>query len=699
MNYPIPTDVLRYAREHAGVRQGALASRLSTNPTFVSRLEKESSADPEFAHRYLIAIDTDLAHEIISYYERPWVNLDPPSFLHPDKEQLWRVEQSLQALTAFEASPQHSTILKPWIASIRDDLSSVLRYLERLDHTIAWIGDIGVGKTTALAFATKLVITAGKGTLKPVFPVGSGRVTVAEMKVKASPAYGVAVEAMDGDGIRALVTDLVAGYANGGRGGGVPAEMARVLRNMSGFRTKRQAISDDEFVNHDPIVEDLTAGEPIDALVDRMIAAMNLPGRRETSVAHPGDAEDGMEWLARVIAGINNGTDERFSVPRRVTVLLPSSVLRSAGDLAVVDTKGIEGVTQRPDLRDYQDDPRALMVICTKFPDAPGATAERLLRDQAEQGSNAVERHRVALLVLPRGDEPLQVLDQGEPPQSHAEGRAIRRDEIAGAFAATALPQLPTMFFDAHQDTSESIWSALKERVGEMRAFHVSKLDRTTRAVAELIGNVDLVKTRNARMEIERRVDGLTTRIKVITGIRRHAHLNLVEQLDHGHQSSVAAAVTRRGDWPNFPIQHLLGVGVRQDANLRSADNFSRITHELEAMRDEYAEIAGVADSLTALGERVDEWRQEFLAAALEIGRDAFRTMLESETELWRESRDRYGQYIPGYKKDLAEIWKKHFEGSAPDEARAAVEIRLADAWTRMVVEPIISATRAEGEE
>lgn len=698
MRFSIPTDVLRHAREEAGVRQGALAARLGTNPTFVSRLEKESAADPEFARRYLVAVDSELAREIIAYYERDWISIDPPSFLHPDREHLWRIEESLRALADFEASPQHSSILKPWIASIRDDLGSVMRYLERLDHTIAWVGDIGVGKTTALAFATKLVIPANRAAPKPVLPVGSGRVTVAETKIKASPAYGVAVEAMDTHSIRALVTDLVTGFVGGGRGGGVPAEMARVLRNMSGFRIKRQAGTGDDFTNIDPIVDAFNGGESVDALVDRMVGAMNLLDRRETSVAHPGDAEDGMGWLARVIAGINNGTDDRFSVPRRITVLLPSAVLKSAGELAVVDTKGIEGITQRRDLRDYQDDPRALMVICSKFPDAPGATTERLLRDQAEQGSNAVERHRVALLVLPRGDEPLQVLDQGEPPQTRAEGRAIRRDEIAGALAAAALPQLPTMFFDAHQDTSESIWAAFKERIGAMRAFHVAKLDRTVRAVAELIGNVDVVKTRNARVEIEKRVDTLASRIKTIPGVRRHAHLNLVEQLDHGHQSSVAAAVSRRGDWPNFPIQHLLGNGVRQDANLRSADNFSRITHELESLSDELGEIAGVADALTALEERVYEWRQEFLAAALEIGRDAFRAMLEGETELWRESRERYGQHIPGYKKDLGGIWKRHFEGSAPDDARAAIEERLADAWTRMVVDPIVAATRAESD-
>lgn len=698
MRFAVPTEVLRHVREAAGVRQSALAKSLNTNATFVSRLEREAVADPEFAHRYLSEIGTDLAHEVIAYYDRDWSKVDPPSFLHPDREQIWNIELALNELEAFEAGPQNSPILRPWIASLRDDLSPVLRYLERLDHTIAWVGDIGVGKTTALAYATRLVQPDGRE-LKPIFPVGSGRITVAETKIKAANVFGVAVEALEAEEIRSLLADLVNSYANGGRGGGVSAEMTRVLRNMSGFRPRRQPKGPDDFETVDPIVEALQAGEHPDMLADRMLAAMNLPARRETSVAHTSEAE-GMSWLAKTVAAINNGTDERFSVPRRITVLVPSAALRAGGEVTVVDTKGIEGTTQRRDLRDYQDDARTLMVLCTKFPDAPGATPERLLRDQMEQGASTAERRRVCLLVLPRGDEPLHVMESSEPPSSHAEGRAIRRDQISATLAGQGLPDIPILFFDAHRETADAIWEQLRQRIRDMRNFHVARLERTTHAIAELIGNVDIVKARNARTEIERRIHALTDRrVPAIATSRRPAHLNLVEQLDIGHQSSVAAAVARRGAWSNFPIQHILGVGVRQDANLRTADNVGRIKHEIESLQDEFGEIPAVGEILASLMERVEEWRQDFLNAALEIGRDAYANVLEGETELWTRSRARYGTHEPGYKKDLARMWSAYFESSAPEEARQSVEDRLADAWTKMIIEPLIEATRAVDDE
>jgi hypothetical protein len=41
-------------------------------------------------------------------------------------------------------------------------------------------------------------------------------------------------------------------------------------------------------------------------------------------------------------------------------------------------------------------------------------------------------------------------------------------------------------------------------------------------------------------------------------------------------------------------------------------------------------------------------------------------------------------------------MWTAYFETSAPVETRQSVEDRLADAWTKMIVEPFIDATRAD---
>ena len=692
MKFSVPSDVLRRAREMADVKQSVLAKTLDTNASFVSRLEKGGPVDPAFADRYLRAVGGAVADEILEYYDRGWSHFDPPSYLHPDREHLWHVELTLQKLAAFEQSPQNHPILADTLSTMRDDLSSVLRYLERLDHVIAWVGDIGVGKTTALAHAARLLAPDGKGAMRSVFPVGSGRITVCETVIKTAPAFGVAVEALDEDSIRGLINDLI--QSVGKSKVTVPAEIARVLRNMSGFKSTRIEVGDD-FETKDPIAEALAAGEEPAILADKMIAAMNLPSRRETSLALSEEAEDGMQWLARTISRINSGLDARFSLPRRVTVLVPSSSLREAGDLSLVDTKGIETITQRPDLRGYIDEPRTLVVLCSKFPDAPNATVQRILRENEEAGSDSAERNRIAMLVLPRGDEPLHVLDQGEPPASAAAGRAVRRDEIHQALSGAGLPAIKTYFYDAHGDKPESVWSSLRGQICLMRQVHIDRLERTAQAVSELIADVDIVKTRGARKGLEESFDRLIDRVADLPPVRRPAHQNLVDQFDDVHQSSVAASMARRGNWQNFSVFHILGVGVRQDANLRSADHLARIEHALEDAEQQYGELADVRAMIGSLRDRLAIWRQEFLQQAQSIGGDAFRGVLGEETQLWSDSVARYGTYVPGYKRSLAEMWLNFFEGSKPDDARAAIEARMKDAWQSTIVEPLRAATRA----
>lgn len=692
MQFSIPGDVLRHARDQAGIKQGVLAKTLDTNSTLVSRLEKGGPVEPAFAERYLQALGSELSEAILEYYGRSWINLDPPSFLHPDREHLWRIEKAVQDLAQFEQSPQNHPILAPTITALRDDLSAVLRYLERLDHVIAWVGDIGVGKTTALAHAARLLTPDGKGQLRSVFPVGSGRVTVCETVIKTAPAFGVAVDPLGEDAIRALVRDLVTGIAGGQSA--VPAEISRVLRNMSGYLAPKVAVGDD-FETRDTIATALAAGEDQATLVDKIIAAMDLPSRRETSLAVSEDTDDGMQWLAKTIGRINSGLDPRFSVPRRITVLVPSDSLKAAGDLSIVDTKGVETITQRPDLRGYIDDPRTLVVLCSKFPDAPNATVQRVLRENEEAGSDSAKLQRVALLVLPRNDEPLQVLNESDAPMSRALGCAMRRDEIGHALSGAGLPRIAVSFYDAHLDKPDTVWNSLRDQIGRMRAVYVDRLDRTVRDVAELIADVQVVKTRGARRSLEEAFDRLVDRIGSLPGVRRQAHQNLVDQLAASHQSSVAASMVRHGDWPNFSMLHILGVGVRQDANLRSTEHFSRIEHVLEDTELAYADLAAVRAVIGSLRDRVARWRQDFLLQALSIGSDAFKDLLLSQPNLWKDSTDRYGTGVPGYKKDLAGLWQAFFETEVPDEARAAVEARLSEAWSSVIIEPLVAATRA----
>ncbi|TAY10404.1 helix-turn-helix domain-containing protein [Rhizobium leguminosarum] len=699
MPQPIPSEVLKYVRETEKLSQASLASRMQTVASVLSKLEKADDAEPEIAERYLSAIGTPLANEVLEFYNRDWKHSAPPSYLHPNREELWAIDHSLSQLSEFERSPRNDPILRAPIDLLRAELSVAANYLQRRDHTVAWIGDIGVGKTTALAHAAGLLVGDGRSQRKPAFPVGSGRTTVCETAIRVAPTFGIAVDALDDDEVVRLTRDLVTSVAPDASGVGIPSEVARVLRNMSGMKTSTVEIGEDEFQSIDPIADLLEGGLSIDQAVDWLVSAMRLPERRERQLVLPEGSEDGLSWVSKTVSHINNGMDERFGVPRRINVLMPSSNLSADGQiLSVIDTRGVEQVTQREDLTALRDDPRTLAVLCTKFPDAPNASVQRHLQDTQEAGSDAAARKRQCILVLPRGDEALQVPGFDEPISSRAQGYSIRRKDVAQALVKATLPATPTYFFDAHNDDADRVWTSLRGQIAEMRAVYADRVSAASAGVQNLIQNVDVVKTAEARRGIQHSVDRLLEDVAPMPTTVRPPHQNLIDQLATAHHSSIAASIVRGGDWSNFPVTHILGSGVRIDANLRIADHISRINHRLDDFENEYGELEDVVQSLKAVRTLVAEGRQEFLASCLTIGRDAYGNLLSAERDVWKQAIARYGEGS-GYKRDLAGIWREFFESPIPASTVKSINSRLRKSWETHVLVPLKRATRADAAE
>lgn len=697
MAYPIPAEVLKHVREAQGLSQAALAKRMETVPSVLSKLERADEVDPEMADRYLGAVGSQQADEVRDYYARSWLQSRPPSFLHPDAEVLWVIDQALKDLGAFEAE-NDDPILRGPIGLLRSELQTTESYLRRRDHVVAWLGDIGVGKTTALTYAVGLLVGDGRSGRKPAFPVGPGRTTVCETAIRVAPTFGILVDARDEEEVMRLTRDFVSSLADDAAGVGVSAEIARVLRNMSGMKPVNVLV-DDEPVSADPIADLLASGLSVEEVTDRVVGAMRLADRKERQIILPEGSEDGLTWVSRLVTDINSGLDRRFGVPSRITVLMPSKTLSADGQiLQVVDTRGIESVTQREDLAEHSEDARTLVVLCTKFADAPNATVQRHLQEAIDAGIDAVALRRQCILVLPRGDEALEMPGFDDGPISRQQGYAIRRKEIEQALASANLPKTPIYFFDARNDDPEKIWKSLREQVGAMRAMFAGRANAAAAGVANLRENIEDVRAAEARQEVEREVDRVLDDVVPLPPSMRPAHQNLIDQMALGHHSSIAASVIRRGDWDSFQFAHILGQGVRIDANQRTTRLALKIEHKLEDLQSKYSDLPTVVQSLQALIAQLAERRQEFLGIARTIGRDAYGSMLANAVDPWKDSARRYGLGA-GYKRDVADIWRGWFESdqAASDTAQAVTE-RLQEAWTAWVVEALRRALRNEGE-
>ena len=691
MDSQVPTALLRLARDDCGRRQTDLAAALGVSASVLSRLETSEFADSKMATRYLEALGSPLAQQIVKFYEQRWRHLDRPDFRHPERDTIWAAEQALQTLDAFEKADDFDPILQNPLTNLRKRMMADIDYIRHTEHGIAFIGEIGVGKTTALSFVTDLLVADGD-TKTSVFPTGSGRMTVCEVAIKIAPAYGIAVDSMDEEKVRLLVADLVNGVATGK--GGLPSELERVIRNMADVRriTVRSRKAGEKPTTVDHLKELIDRTGDIDAVIAEVVAKMKLETRTGTQMILSKDTEDSMEWLSNNISRINYGQHANFSVPQRITVLLPLEALRETPyAISVIDTKGVEGTTQRADLMAQIEDDRTVTVLCCSFADAPGNVPLSIMRDAIDGGSDAIEGQRICLLALPRAEEALKIVDDtGNRPATSEEGYAIREGQIEQQLANEGLPNVPVNFFHVENDAPEDVWAWLIDRIGAIREAKVARIRRHVAAAEDLVINADVAKTREARATIAATIGKAVERLREMNPMIRPAASNLVAEVKKTHQSSVAASVNRMGDWPQFPAAHILGQGVRRDVNLRTSDTFVRIDEAIEGLNDDFGHLADIAQFLENLRDNIQEWRKELLSRVALAGRMLYAPHLSGQaTALWNACYARYGAG-GGYRIDVSDQFQNHFDTDVDALATAAkVESQVKALWIQIVIDPL----------
>ena len=363
--------------------------------------------------------------------------------------------------------------------------------------------------------------------------------------------------------------------------------------------------------------------------------------------------------------------------------------------MSVIDTKGVEGTTQRADLMAQIEDERTVIVLCCSFPDAPGNVPLSIMRDAIDSGSDAIAGDRVCLLALPRVDEALKIVDDtGSRPSTFEEGYAIREGQIEQQLANEGLPNVSANFFHIETDAPENIWSWLIHRIGALRGAKVARIQRHVAGAEDLVTNADVAKTREARGTISATIGKAVERFRELNPTIRPASSNLVTEVKKTHQSSVAASVNRKGDWPQFPAAHILGQGVRRDVNLRTSDTFVRIDEAIEGLKDDFGHLADVAQFLENLRDNIQEWRKELLSRVALAGRMLYAPHLTGQaTALWNACYARYGAGS-GYRVDVSEQFQDHFETDADALATAVkVESQVRALWAQIVIDPLKEAS------
>ncbi|MBN9335956.1 hypothetical protein [Devosia sp.] len=369
----------------------------------------------------------------------------------------------------------------------------------------------------------------------------------------------------------------------------------------------------------DPVKELLEgAAGGREEVVHAIVARMRLEERTETQMFMAENDAAGVQWLSSVVSDINFGRQPRMSLPDRVNVFLPSSFMRkSPYDLTIIDTKGIHGATDRTDLQKLTADPRAISILCCSFNDAPGQETLSILKGLKDIGSDAMDRQRVALLVLPRADEAIKVIDDsGEPVETVEEGYAYRESQIQSSLKAAELPSVPVIFYNVVEEGAGIVWQQISQQVDQIRLRQLERLERFTDLAGELRTNADAHRIQQARVTLAKEALAIARDYDDIPGSISVAQKRLLQELRASHPSSIAAAAMRNGSWYNLDVHHIVGTGVRADANLRTGEFVSRILGRLDGLENQFASTPEAVALVETLAEDISDWHQEFLVRA-----------------------------------------------------------------------------------
>ncbi len=689
---------LKRIRIESGLSQAELASQMGVSPSRLSRLESgEIEMTVDEAKEILSLIDSPPAHEYLDYLNVEWRELALVPFDHPDWQLLRKTEQLLSELRATKSDPALRAVFLRRLDLYEADLRHLADYILDPRHTVAVIGSIGIGKTTAICHLANLVIDEeASPEKKPVLEVGGGATTVCEVVIKPSPNFGLRIEPRDDDDIRKEVQDfaefLLASIGVNESDAelgptedlSISREIERAIRNMSELNKTRRKSTDGKRIVEDPALELARTLRNSRELAIEILTRMHMPRRDRRDIWCPEEnASQPLKWLQTTFAAINNGRNPEFGLPKRIEIALPYHVMRqvfaneggggSTLDLCIVDTKGIDQTAERADLERHFYDDRTVTVLCSGFNDAPEASAQSLLKRAMDAKAPDVEKKSL-ILVLPRAKEALAVKDEGgNLAESSEDGYELKREQVDLRLNGLGLPGLPCVFFNSHEEDPAGVRNAIRERIADLRNLHLERLTFVLARVRNLIENKADAERAEVMALAVNQIRTWISQHQDLPGVRSQVEDYLITAIGRSHPGTLRATLRRRGEWHNLEYSHHLSYGARAVmakkidsglaafrvllGNLKQTDDFTLACDFLEQIEVFFE--AGVQEVLSELQVAGPAAFEERLANAQDVlwgpclkewgsGR-GFRDRVKDRNSEWFEKMEDVSTFLQGF--------------------------------------------------
>lgn len=657
-------------RESAGLKQGELAKALGWSPATLSRIESGerpiSAAELEALLAKLKSPESEAFRRALS---RSWEVIDRPPLDHPDQDLLWSAEEVAQEVSSVRQSVGISAAFDKRLGSYLTEFRRASLMLLKRDHQVAFVGSIGIGKSTAICKLSGLEIPGQQPGQRasPVLEVGAGGTTICEVHLRVGPDYGISIDPKSESELRSDVADFAELFfpaadsdpndevemeAAADQPQGISREVERAIRQMSGLKKIRgEKMPDGKRAHRDEAQELATSARDKREFTVSVLSRMELHKRDRRDVWYdPSCGKGPLEWLKEIFEKINNGRHPEFSIPRRIEVSVPTAFLKLPNlAVRVVDTKGIDRTAARADLESLFDDPHTSTVICSHFNSAPSPETRVLLERAKEAGFERYLKTRVTLLVLPRPDEAAAVKDDsGARVETEEEGYALKGEQVSMSLQPLGLEDLSVEFFNSMTDDPDRLRHVMEARVNAIRgSFRGELLELIHNAKAMLL-NLEQEQAKAVTRQAASLLQAALLQCSKPKSRNVHVYESLLTQVRSAHVATVRATVNREGEWHNLNYQHHLGFGARRAVMMLLGDAVEHFAHycSTTAEADEFKP----ATELLQQAERLLRTEFEAMLRRVQLmGQTAFIDELKQDPQFWIECYREWGRG-PGYR-------------------------------------------------
>jgi hypothetical protein len=383
---------------------------------------------------------------------------------------------------------------------------------------------------------------------------------------------------------------------------------------------------------------------------------------------------------------VNNGRHEEFSLPNRIDIIIPHNPLNIPKyEVEVIDTKGVDQTAIRPDLQACIDNPRTVTVLCSRFNDAPGISAQNLIEHLNKAGQSLVLlSKRVKLLALPRPTEAIAMKDDsGESAQTDEDGYIMKAEQVELLLKRIGVENMPMYFFNSVSDASQQLNKFIIEQLNTLRTEKVERISLVGDAVDYLIKHQEEEHVRTAQRHVAKKLKIFLERYSDLPEQNWDVHEYLLSEIMNTHARTAWASVRREGNWSNLNVHFTLGYGARMDARKCTEKIYYGLLEIVQNMLGD-SDLKPSHVFLKELDSNWLSWYGNFLNIVQRIGSQVFRPALDGNS-VWLECAELYGEGTQ-FRREVASKLREWFRSSEQSHLYDLLRIRISEAWRTEVL-------------